>query len=72
MTICPLGVSDDQLNMIMRASEPLLPADRDAFLRALAHALRAEPQPLGDGSIGRTIRSLQGEFFKPPPLSGAA
>ena len=39
----PIGITDSQLQMIMRACEPLLPIDRDAFLRALAHALGGEP-----------------------------
>jgi len=56
-------VSDDasdatvSFEMILRACEPLLPADRDPFLRALAHRLSGEPE-LGDGVVGRAIREL--------------
>ena len=49
----------------MRACEPLLPCDRDLFLRALAHALRNEPE-LGNGAVFRAIRQLQREFWRPP------
>ena len=64
----PIGVSDDQLAMIMRACEPLEPVDRDPFLRALAQALGSEPQPLGDGAVFRTIKALQKEFWRPPTI----
>ena len=66
--MAPLGVTDDQLSMIMQACEPLLPIDRDRFLRALADALGAEPQPLGDGQIFRAIKSLRGQYWRPPSL----
>ena len=59
----PIGVTDSQLQMIIGACEPLLPADRDAFLRALAHRLSGEPE-LGDGVVGRAIRELQRTFWR--------
>jgi hypothetical protein len=58
----PISLSDDQLSTVMRATEPLAPHRRSAFLVALAAMLRSEPQPIGDGSLGRAIRSLQVEF----------
>ena len=64
----PIGVSDNQLDMIMRACAPLEPVDRDPFLRALAAALCGEPQPLGDGAVYRACKALQREFFKPPVI----
>jgi hypothetical protein len=49
----------------MRACEALLPADRDPFLRALAHRLRGEL--IGDGSLGRAIRDvMHSGFFRAP------
>ena len=42
------------------------------FLEALHYfvgVLRGEPQPLGDGIVGRAIRSLQREFFRPPSVT---
>ena len=65
---CPIAISDSQLAMIMRACEPILPADRDPFLRALAHRLQGEPE-LGDGVVGRAIRELQREFWRPPSIA---
>jgi hypothetical protein len=46
----------------MCATEVLEPYRRSAFLAALAALLRSEPQPVGDGSLGRCIRQLQHEF----------
>jgi hypothetical protein len=66
----PISLSDDQLSAVMRAAAAILPADRDPFLRALAHRLRGEP--IGDGVVYRAIRELmQGGFFKAPRLEGA-
>lgn len=61
----PLAVTDEQLSMIYRAAQPLLPPDRLAFLAALADRLRGEAI-VGDGSIARAIRELQRQFFRPP------
>jgi hypothetical protein len=66
MSSAPLTVSDLQLSAILRACDPLPPPDREPFLFALADLLRGEPQPLGDGSVFRAVRSLQREFFQPP------
>ena len=64
----PIGISDTQLAMIMQACEPMLPQDRDRFLRALADALGGGPQPIGDGQLHRAIRSLLALYWKPPAL----
>ena len=61
----PLGLSDSQYDAVVRACEPLLPQDRDGFLRALAAALRDEPV-IGDGTLHRAVRALQREFWRPP------
>jgi hypothetical protein len=61
LVICP----DEQMTMIYRASDALLPPDRPAFLSALADRLRGEPI-VGDGSIGRAIRELQRQYLRPP------
>jgi hypothetical protein len=63
--LMPVAVTDEQLSMIYRAAEPLLPPDRLAFLAALADRLRGEPI-VGDGSIARAIRELQRQCFRPP------
>jgi hypothetical protein len=54
----PLALTDGQYSAVVAACEPLLPTDRDAFLRALAHRLQAEPE-LGDGVVGRAIREVR-------------
>jgi hypothetical protein len=64
----PIGITDSQLQMIMRACEPLLPADRDPFLRALARALGGGPQPLGDGAVYRAVKLLQRQYWRPPAV----
>jgi hypothetical protein len=63
----PLALTDEQMSAVMNAAEPLVPADRDQFLRALADALRDEPE-LGDGVVARAIRSLQRQYFRPPEI----
>jgi hypothetical protein len=64
----PLSLSDDELNAIMLACEPLDPDRRDSFLRELADKLAQEPV-IGPGTVGRAIRSTQRDFFSPPDLS---
>jgi hypothetical protein len=61
----PLALTDQQYAAVCLACEPLLPADRDAFLRALAQLLGGEAE-IGDGTVARAIRSLQREFWRPP------
>ncbi len=66
----PLALTDQQYAAVCQACEPLLPADRDAFLRALAHVLQGEVE-IGDGTVTRAIRSLQREFWRPPASAKA-
>src|SRR3974390_393243 len=66
----PISLTDDQLSTVMKAAAPLDPRRRGAFLIALAALLRSEPQPVGDGSLGRRIRQLQHQF--PASMGGAA
>ena len=47
----PIALTDAQLAAVMRAAEPLAPADRGRFLEAVASALR--DREIGDGTIGR-------------------
>jgi hypothetical protein len=61
----PISLTDEQLHAVFRATEVLEPYRRSAFLVALAELLRAEPRPIGDGSVGRAIRQLQHEFRDP-------
>ena len=59
------ALTDEQFAAVCQACEPLLPIDRDAFLRALANALRGETE-ISDGTVARAICSLQREFWQPP------
>ena len=60
-----ISLSDEQMNSVMRAAEPLQPRDRGAFLEALAQAPRRQSE-LGDGAIYRAIREVQRKHFDPP------
>jgi hypothetical protein len=62
----PVSLSDDQLGFVMRICEPMLPADRSAFLQALAELLQTEPQPVGDGNLYRLARDLRSRYWRPP------
>jgi hypothetical protein len=64
----PIALTDDQLAAIFRATEPLEPLRRSAFLIALAQMLRGEPE-IGDGSLFRCILHLQREFHDPLSVS---
>jgi hypothetical protein len=60
-----LALDDEGLAIVMDAARPLQPSLRDAFLRAVALALRDE-KVIGPGVIARTCASLQREFFTAP------
>jgi hypothetical protein len=47
------------------AAAALCPSDRDPFIFAVAAELAG--QPIGDGTIGRVIRTLQVKFARPQP-----
>jgi hypothetical protein len=63
----PIALTDDQLDAIMRACEPLRPADRGGFLEAVAAALQG--RKVGDGAVYLAIRQTQRRFFDPPQLT---
>jgi hypothetical protein len=56
----PISLSDDAMDLIMRLTTPLVPDDRVALVNALAVLLRSEPQPPGDGTVFRHLRTLLG------------
>ena len=58
----PLRLTDDQLEILRRAAEPLPPEDRDKFLRAVADRLR-DCAELGNGMVYRIARDAQGELL---------
>ena len=63
----PLSISDNQLDAILHACEPLQPMERSAFLAALAHRLRGEE--IGDGLLFRVIREVLREIWTPPQIA---
>jgi hypothetical protein len=63
----PLALTDDQLQTIMRAAEPLHYIDRGPFLQAVAERLRGV-RVLGDGVVARVVRDTQREFWRAPEM----
>jgi hypothetical protein len=53
----PIALSDEQLDIIRRAAEPLHPHDRGAYLEAVAELLNGHE--LGDGVVARAAREAQ-------------
>jgi len=66
----PVRLTDAQLELVMRLSQPLQLRCRDAFLRILAHELRGK-RDVGDGELHRiaveVIRTYS--LFDPPQLA---
>jgi hypothetical protein len=60
----PISLTHDQLAAVFDAAQPLLPADRDAFLRDVAKALAGKE--FGDGVVSRTCREIQHRYFRAP------
>jgi len=58
-----ISLTDDQMQMIQQAAEPLQRADRARFLKRTAELLRSVE--IGDGSVGCACRIAQGELLKP-------
>jgi hypothetical protein len=61
----PIPLSQPQFLAIANAAACLYPGDRDPFIAAVAAEL--DGQPIGDGTIGRAIRAVQGRFHHPEP-----
>jgi hypothetical protein len=61
----PLSLSDAQMDAVMRAAQPLSPADRADCLQAVADLLQGVRQP-GDGDVFRAGREAQRRFLIPP------
>jgi hypothetical protein len=64
----PLSLSDDEMEAVLAAAQPLPRERRDAFLRAVAADLARVPER-GPGVLHRLIRATQRQFFDPPDLS---
>ena len=59
-------LTDEQQAAILNVARPLSPAERMEFMAALAELPASRRLSLGDGELGRTLRSLQREYFRPP------
>jgi hypothetical protein len=69
-SMSPIRLSDSELDAVFTAARPLPVERRDAFLRAVAIALRG--RELGPGLVHRTCPEVQRRFWVPPDLSRAA
>jgi hypothetical protein len=63
----PISLSDEELSFVLQITQPLLPQDRSAYLRALAELLKQEPV-IGPGLTYRLARELLREFWRAPQL----
>jgi hypothetical protein len=61
----PIPLSQSQFLAIANAAAALYPGDRDPFITAVAAELHR--LPIGDGTVGRAIRAVQGRFHHPEP-----
>jgi len=61
-----LALTDSQMNTIQKLAEPLVYADRAAYLARVAELLRGHE--LGDGAVGRAARQAALEFRRNPML----
>jgi hypothetical protein len=66
-----LALTDAQLDLIHRMAWPLAPADRGAYLEAVATALQAQPT-IGDGAVYRIAVEMQRRFWSPPNRTSGA
>jgi hypothetical protein len=65
----PIALTDEQLDAVMRAAQPIAPVNRSAFLQAVASALR--DREIGDGAVYLAICQAQRQLWRPPVLERA-
>ena len=62
----PLSLTDEEMDMVLRAATAIDPASRSGFLEELAVALSRFPAgEIGPGSVYRAIRETQRKYFTP-------
>ena len=64
-----IALSDEEMDQVISAAEPLRPEARSEFLAALAAELE-QRQHHGPGVVYGIARDLQRRCFDPPDLSG--
>ena len=62
----PIGLTDGQLDVVLRGAAPLHPRDRDAYMQQVAEELRG--REFGDGLVARVCAEVQRRFFRVPEL----
>jgi hypothetical protein len=65
----PIALTDEQLDIVRRAAEPLHPQDRRAFLLVVAELLNGHE--IGDGVVARAARDAQQRFLRPVEIRAA-
>ena len=63
----PLHFSDEEMTLLLELSRPIEPAQRSAFLDAVAAAIGE--QASGPGLVQQTARRVQRDFWTPPQIS---
>ena len=63
----PLHFSDEEMDLLLELSRPIEPAQRSAFLDAVAAAIGE--QASGPGLVHQVGRRVQRQFWTPPELS---
>jgi hypothetical protein len=63
----PISLTDSELTAVMDAARPLVPRERDRFLRRIAEVICMLPER-GDGAVARAIRSVWREYYDVPDL----
>jgi hypothetical protein len=65
----PLSFSPEEMDLLLALARPIEPAQRSAFLDAVAAAIGEQAR--GPGIIHQTARRIQRDFWTPPQLANA-
>ena len=63
----PLHFADEEMTLLLSLAQPIEPAQRSAFLDAVAAAIGE--QASGPGLVYQTARWIQRQFCTPPEIS---
>ena len=65
----PLAFTSEEMDLLLSLAAPIEPAQRSAFLDAVAAAIGE--QASGPGLVHQTARRVQRQFWTPPQLANA-
>jgi hypothetical protein len=65
----PLQFTDEEMTLLLELSRPIAPAQRSAFLDAVAAELEAAGLAGGLGAVHRVARQVQRRFWDPPQVA---